>query len=387
MDIDKAEKLLKRYLEGTCTTEERQLVESWYEKTLLQREKMPDLYQESLADTVLRERLKDYMLHQQVSKRSRNRLPIWAAVAMLLLVFSALYIYNSQTIESSLDDIELQVQNDRATESDGVTLRLAGGETIELRSDQGIVIDTSSLMYSDGSRIFAEKISREVSPILELNTPKGGQYKIDLADGSRVWLNASSSLKFPKEFIGTERIVELVGEAYFEVSPDEKRPFKVVSNFSSETGQVIEVLGTKFNVNAYKEGNSIKTTLLEGSVKVNNGVSETSKILKPRQQSIIRPNVNLIETKEVNVDNVMAWRRGDFVFDDEDLESIMQKVARWYDINVHYERGHKPRGLYFKGVISQSRDLVVVLQALEETGRVEFKINGRDVTVKQAGNN
>lgn len=381
MDINKADKLLKRYLEGTCTAEERQLVESWYDETLMLQKKDPDLSQERLVNTALRERLKDH-LHNHKSKRSIHRLRIWSAVAAVLLVFSGYYFYTILTIESGSSKLVLEIPNDQEANHDGATLKLAGGETIQLRGGQGIVIDTSSLAYSDGSKVISEKINAEASPILELNTPSGGQYQIDLSDGSRVWLNASSSLKFPKEFKGSERLVELTGEAYFEVSHDKTKPFKVITNLSSEKGQVIDVLGTKFNVNAYKEDNAIKTTLLEGSVKVKIAASEASQLLKPRQQSIIRAESTVIATKEVNIEHVMAWKKGDFIFDDEDLESIMHKVSRWYDVEVSYE--YKPKGLYFKGAISTSRDLPVVLQALEETGQVEFKIIGRKIIVKQA---
>lgn len=383
MDTNKADKLLKRYLEGTCTAEERQLVESWYDETLMLQKKDPDLSQERLVRTELRERLKDHM-HTQKSKRTIYRIGTWSAVAAVLLVFSSYYVYTIRSIESGANEFALQPHNDQDAKPDGATLKIAGGETIQLRSDQGIVIDSSSLAYSDGSKVIPGNINRETSPILELNTPKRGQYQIDLSDGSRVWLNASSSLKFPKEFRGSERLVELTGEAYFEISHDKKKPFKVITNLSSEKGQVIEVLGTKFNVNAYKEDNAIKTTLLEGSVKVKIAADATSQLLKPRQQSIIRAESTVIATKEVNVEHVMAWKKGDFIFDDEDLESIMHKVSRWYDVEVSYE--YKPKGLYFKGAISMSRELSVVLQALEETGQVEFKIVGRKIIVKQANN-
>lgn len=383
MDTNKADKLLKRYLEGTCTAEERQLVESWYNETLMLQKKDPDLSQERLVRTELRERLKDHM-HTQKSKRTIYRIRTWSAVAAVLLVFSSYYVYTIRSIESGANEFVLQPHNDQDAKQDGATLKLAGGETIQLRSDQGIVIDSSSLAYSDGSKVIPGNINRETSPILELNTPKRGQYQIDLSDGSRVWLNASSSLKFPKEFRGSERLVELTGEAYFEISHDKKKPFKVITNLFSEKGQVIEVLGTKFNVNAYKEDNAIKTTLLEGSVKVKIAADATSQLLKPRQQSIIRAESTVIATKEVNVEHVMAWKKGDFIFDDEDLESIMHKVSRWYDVEVSYE--YKPKGLYFKGAISMSRELSVVLQALEETGQVEFKIVGRKIIVKQANN-
>lgn len=381
MDINKADTLLKRYLKGTCTAEERQLVESWHDEILMpHKNQNTDSDQERLVDAVLRERLKAHM-DTRNSKRGIHRLRICGAVAAILLIFSAYYFYSTQTVKVSSDEFVLQEYDDQDSQYDGVTLKLAGGETIKLKSDKGLVIDTLSLVYNDGSKVIHGDIDGKFSPILELNTPKGGQYQIDLSDGSRVWLNASSSLKFPKEFKGAERLVELTGEAYFEILHDTARPFKVMTNLSSEEGQVIEVLGTKFNVNAYKEDRAIKTTLLEGSVKVKIAESNASQILKPKQQSIVRPESNSIATKEVNIENVMAWKRGDFIFDDEDLESIMHKVSRWYDVEVNYET--KPQGLYFNGVISRSRDLSAVLQALEETGKVEFRIDGRKITVKR----
>lgn len=380
MDINKAEKLLQRYLDRTCTIEEKRLVESWYDKMLINQMHDSDPVEDRFVDRELRERLKEYVYDRKL-KRKAHYLHTWSAVAAVLLVFSGIYIYTQRYNTLSPNEFASPVRIDQESYVDGVTLKLADGETIQLKGDQAIVIDTSTLAYSDGSIVISENRIVEDSPILELSTPKGGQYQINLSDGSRVWLNASSSLKFPKEFKDSERRVELKGEAYFEIYSNESKPFKVITNFSSNGGQVVEVLGTKFNVDAYQEENAIKTTLLEGSVIVEVTRSASSKILEPKQQSIVRPESNIIATRKVNIENVIAWKRGDFVFDDEDLESIMHKVSRWYDIEVDYET--EPKGLYFNGVISRSRDLSAVLEALEETGKIEFKIEGRKITVKQ----
>jgi transmembrane sensor len=205
-----------------------------------------------------------------------------------------------------------------------------------------------------------------------LTTPRGGQYQVMLSDGSRAWLNAESSIYFPTNFTGNERRVRITGEVYFEIEKNPDMPFKV------EVGQVeVRVLGTHFNVNAYNSRDAIKTTLIEGSVEV---ISEKEKLmLKPGQQAQVTSNGGTNAIENVNIDEVMAWKAGFFQFNNADIETVMQQIARWYDVEVLYD-GKVTK--LFGGSIPRDMSASNVFKALELTGGVHFKIEGRTVIVR-----
>ena len=237
--------------------------------------------------------------------------------------------------------------------------------------------------------------SSEQNPAVAYNTittPRGGKFRVILPDGSKVWLNAASSLKYPTKFLSHERQVELNGEAYFEIThvktgSNVALPFRVRS-----AGQVVEVLGTHFNINSYSDENSVKTTLLEGKVKViktqanvsinpASGKLATALILKPGEQAQLasgnRPNLNLIA--QADVEEAVAWKNGQFQFKDTDLPTIMRQIARWYDVKVGYQ-GKIP-DMKFRGKISRDVPLSQIFQILQLSG-VNFKLDGRKITVK-----
>lgn len=205
-----------------------------------------------------------------------------------------------------------------------------------------------------------------------IETPRGGQYQVELPDGTVVWLNASSKLKYPVVFTGRERKVEMNGEAYFEVAKNKKLPFRVVSG-----QQIVEVLGTHFNMNNYKDENDQKTTLLEGSVSVS--VLKNTSLLKPGQQARIGKNESNITISAVDIEDVIAWKNGYFRFRSEGLESIMRKLSRWYDVNVEFKGEVSDEK--FNGVISRAKNINQVLEMLETTNAVHFKTEGRRLIV------
>jgi len=205
-----------------------------------------------------------------------------------------------------------------------------------------------------------------------ITTPKGGKYKVELPDGSLVWLNSESSLKFPVAFSKHERRVYLTGEGYFEVAKDKHKPFKVYANNS-----IVQVLGTHFNVQAYKNEAAERTTLLEGSVKIFN--KKNSKLIVPGQQASITANSKKIRIHTIDVNEIVAWKDDLFVFDSEDIESVMREVARWYDVDVEYKEP-VPQ-IHFSGSISRSNNISQILNMLELTGGVHFSIDGRKITV------
>lgn len=204
-------------------------------------------------------------------------------------------------------------------------------------------------------------------------TPRGGQYQLVLADGSKVWLNASSTLRYPTAFTGKERRVELTGEGYFEVAKNAAMPFHVQVNQMD-----VEVLGTHFNINAYDDEAAVKTTLLEGSVKVK---ADNAVVLKPGEQAALAgAHSQLTIDHSPDIDQVMAWKNGLFQFKAAGIETVLRQAARWYDVEFVY-KGNIPEK--FSGQISRSANAEQLLKILELTGKVKFEINGKTITVKQ----
>lgn len=187
-------------------------------------------------------------------------------------------------------------------------------------------------------------------------------------------MNAASSLQFPTAFTGTERRVELTGEAYFEVAKNIEKPFIVNADHLS-----VKVLGTHFNITAYRDGSKLTTTLLEGSVRVDDGQNDV--LIKPGQEASLERNKKSFKVTEVDVQEAIAWKEGIFVFNDENIESIMRKLSRWYDIDVQFETDLKNKD--FSGTISRFKNIEEVLEMLQLTGSVHFKIEGRKIHVLQ----
>ncbi|MVT07891.1 FecR family protein [Chitinophaga tropicalis] len=206
-----------------------------------------------------------------------------------------------------------------------------------------------------------------------ISTPRGGQYQLTLSDGTKVWLNASSSLRYPAAFSGKERHVQLTGEGYFEVAKNASMPFHV------QAGNVdVEVLGTHFNINSYTDEPSIRTTLLEGSVKVTDG--RQASMLKPGQEASVKPEGGIKVQSDVDTEEVIAWKNGIFQFKAADIETVLRQAARWYDIQFEYKGGISAR---FSGQISRSANAEQLLKILELTGKVQFEIHGKNIVVKQ----
>ena len=255
------------------------------------------------------------------------------------------------------------------TMADGSKIVLDSVRNGNIQSGGATISKQGGLLVYDGS---SPAKSQTAVVYNTLTTPPGGQYKLILADGSKVWLNASSSLQFPTAFTGKERNVELTGEAYFEVAKNKEKPFHVNVN-----GMQVEVLGTHFNVNAYADENSIKTSLLEGSVKIKRG--SVSGLLKPGQQGILGNNNNDLNIKKVNMDEVIAWKNGLFQFDGAGIKTIMLEISRWYNVEIVYS-GKVPQRS-FVGKISRDAALPDVLRILE-LSNVKFNVTGRKIIVE-----
>jgi transmembrane sensor len=256
-------------------------------------------------------------------------------------------------------------------------LTLGNGKSIVLDAEKnGLLASQGNLKIvkeSNGRIVYAgasqNGAGNEVLTFNTISTPRGGQYQVDLPDGTKVWLNAVSSLRYPVSFGSGDRRVELTGEAYFEVAKDKAHPFKVSVN-----NMEVKVLGTHFNIMAYADEASTKTTLLEGSVQVFKGAKQCT--IAPGEQAVVGED---IQVKKVKTSEAVEWKNGNFNFAHEQLPVIMRKISRWYDIDIAYEG--KPTTLKFVGTLPRSKNISEVLKYLELTGLVNFKISERRVIV------
>jgi ferric-dicitrate binding protein FerR (iron transport regulator) len=258
---------------------------------------------------------------------------------------------------------------------------VANGALAQQGNSQVTKTKSGELVYEVTAQNSGGPLTTHQSPLAynTIATPRGGQYQLVLADGSKVWLNASSSLRYPTAFTGKERRVELTGEGYFEVAKNASMPFHVQVNQMD-----VEVLGTHFNINAYDDESAVKTTLLEGSVKVvkreTANVKENPIVLQPGQQAEMKPHSPLAINHSPNIEEVMAWKNGLFQFKAAGIETVLRQAARWYDVEFVY-KGNIPEK--FSGQISRSANAEQLLKILELTGKVKFEINGKTIIVKQ----
>jgi transmembrane sensor len=295
------------------------------------------------------------------------------AAAVILLAVTFYYFFSKGDKVSGPQNVE--ATNHMPPGMSKAVLTLSNGQTVALQSaekelirEEGQTIRNKAgqLTYGTGTKVVYNT----------LNTPRGGQFRIRLSDGTAIWLNAASAIRYPTSFTGAERLVEVEGEVYFEVAPDKLHPFIVRGMRDSIK---VTVTGTHFNVNTYKDDGSLKITLLEGRVKV--AVAGKEKILLPGEQAQSFNN-NIHIQENVDVEEIMAWKNGQFIFGEkESIEAIMKQLARWYDIDVAYN-GKVTQ--YFWGSMSRSSDGIAVLKMLEETGAVKFEVTGRKVIVSPA---
>lgn len=376
MKRTEAEELLNKYANGNCSDEELAILHTWYLKQVLYE---PQISAEEVE-----------MARQQVW----NNLPIHEArVSKTVKLFPSKLIRRIAVAASIVLSVALGyyfIAKDSLTENNPIVKHeqiLPGGNKATLTLSDGTNIDLNKMTNGilrqdqnarivktkDGQIFYTpnENNAKTVSWNM-LSVPAGGYYSVTLSDGTLVWLNAKSSLKYPTEFNGESRMVELSGEGYFEVAHRKNQPFKVITN-----QQTVEVLGTHFNINAYDDEQNTTTTLLEGSVKIN--ASGLQKILMPNQQ--VKLSNGKMAIASYNADNAIDWVNNDFIFDNEDLASIMRKISRWYNVEVSYP----PHlgNLEFSGSISRSKNITQVLKIMELTRMVNFKVEGRRITVMQ----
>lgn len=283
----------------------------------------------------------------------------WAAACIILLISAGIYWWPSQ---QPAEQVAVTVA-DVTPGSNKAILTLADGTQISLDSN-------ASRMIREGIRQEGNQLQYDGAAGVSLNTlstPRGGQFQVKLPDGTMAWLNAASSIRYPAAFIGKERVVEITGEVYFEVAKNAKMPFRVKAG----NRQVIEVLGTHFNVCAYNDETIARTTLIEGAVRVQ------GMLLKPGQQA--QTGTDGTKIMQVHTDQAIAWKNGFFDFEDADLEDVMRQLSRWYDLEVIYEG--KPPRMQFGGKMSRDLKLSDILAGLKGAS-VHFRIDeGRKLIV------
>ncbi len=318
-----------------------------------------------------------------LSRRSYRNYWIAAAACVLLLICAAVYF--SRTRPEPMAPIAkakriVAPAHDVSPGHEGAILTLANGQEIVLDSahNGSLATQGNTRITKLGSRLDYTALNIQSSEILynTLTTPRARTTSVILADGTGVWLNAASSIKYPTAFRGKERQVEITGEVYFEVAKNAAMPLVVKRAHSDE---IIQVLGTNFNVSAYDDEDKMKTTLLAGSVKVIRG--RNSRLLSPGQQAIFgNGSDDLKVIDDANIDEVMAWKNGRFIFSDMDLKSIMRQLTRWYDLDVSYE-GKIPE-IRIGGIIHNDVYLSTVMEFLGENG-VRYKMEGKKITILQ----
>jgi len=369
--------LIERYLNNGASVEETELIENYY-KEFSQNPNISDTLNEDEVNSLkaaIREKV-----DERIRRAENPTVPIYrrkyyqmAAAILLFSMLSVLVIYKVRKAP-----VNLVAQNhDLAPGGNKAILTLANGAKINVGAIQNgaltaqpgtqIIKQNGQLAYEVSANGNSTKISYNT-----LTTPKGGQYHLILADGTNVWLNAASSLKYPTAFTGSERVVELTGEAYFEVVHNSKQPFKVKT-----ANQTIQDTGTQFNVNAYDDEEASATTLVEGSVKIYD--AKRAMLIKPGQQYLLKSN-SIAEVKsDVDIDEIVAWKNGMFQFDNADIKTIMRQISRWYNVDVEYQ-GQIPSSTYH-GRISRNSNASAILKILQLSG-INFTIEGRKIIVK-----
>jgi hypothetical protein len=348
--------------------------------TTLTREEGEQLFQKIRTAPVVHGDLQ--RTKSPIIKRLKYIASAAAAIAVVWGGYSILFLKSS----APLDEYALQQSDTIITPGskraqiifeDGHSINLVGLVARDtLRTGDYLILNRGEdgVSYHSRERTAGENIETYNT----LLTPRGGEYTISLADGTKVWLNANSSLKYPTRFTAAPRTVELEGEAYFDVASLEKGGKRVPFYVKTRT-QTIEVLGTEFNINSF--GKEITTTLVEGKVALTYGTNPEQYVLKPNQQIIYNERIGTHNIKEIDPYYFTAWKNGDFAFENTPLTDVMEDIARWYNIDVNYESDVSD--VRFSGKISKLESIEQLLATIEWTYSVKFKINGRRVTIRK----
>ena len=314
-------------------------------------------------------------IYDQKSRRMTLRWSVAASVILLIGLFVGRAIDGVRDMRED----QLLAKSVMQPGTSKAILTMADGEKVMLDRERKLDIQLNERMRvaSNGQGIVYEENGKGVvkEEYNKLVTPIGGEYRLTLSDGTKVFLNAASELKYPVEFMGDRRVVDLDGEAYFEVHKDNQRPFVVRTK-----GAEVCVLGTSFNVNTYGDDGRIYTTLVNGSVRVLSVKNGQEKVLTPGMQGVMNMQTGQLMVREVDVESYVAWREGRFVFRTMTLDLMMQQLQRWYDFEVFYQN-LELKDYEFRGVIKRDMDLDKVLSVIKATTNVDFEVKGKVITI------
>lgn len=369
-------KLYEKYIAGNCSVEELGQLQDYQDKYQLEETRWDEETMGDKAEIKARiyDRLQEGMQLYVRDNKGRPFVTKWvayAAAAVLLVIGSIYWLVVDNTREPGTENQSVLI----APGGDKAMLILDDGTEVSLNELHlgDIAVDGKVLANKagEGELRYGEMVEGEVR-YHTIRTPRGGQYQVTLADGTEVWLNAASSIRFPTAFVESQRLVEIEGEVFFDVQKDTGKPFVVKSD-----NQQVTVLGTQFSVMAYPDEDGIKTSLIEGKVSVN--IAGTGYALKPGERSVYNIAKKQVRKESFDPDEILAWQEGYFMFNEEGIEHVMRKIARWYDVEVEYKGDMQ--GKLFSGTVSRFGQVEDVLDMLELTGTITFKIEGRRILV------
>jgi transmembrane sensor len=381
-DKQQLDELIKRYQDGTCTPEERAALEKWYTDYDDREHRLPG-FTGAQQERVYENILKTLTQENELPRESRSILlkrPFirWVAAAAVIILAGSIYFMAKKPAGTTTTPSRIatnRFQNDIDPGGNKATLTLGDGTTMILADHANGTIATEGeikiLKSHDGQLTYESGGHAGEVVYNTLSTPRAGKYQLVLPDGTVAWLNASSSIRFPTAFTGGERKVELTGEAYFEVTKNPAMPFRV-----SVKDMSVEVLGTHFNVMAYDNEGNVKTTLLEGAVKISK--TGGNRFLKPGQQAISTTGAADVRVVNADTEEAVAWKNDLFWFHDADIKMVMRQLERWYDVDVVYDGAVNSK---FNGSIPRTLSAIKVFNILEMTGGVHFRITGKTITV------
>jgi transmembrane sensor len=379
INTESIEQLVFKFNTGNISPGELQQLQDWYNsyddehvtiasKAVESPDQVKSRMLENLLAKIAREQPKPFKLYRKFK---------WMTAAAAILVIALgtwmLIEYKRPVREPELHSTAIKAGGNKAT------LTLQNGRNITLSSSQTGIVTGDEITYANGTPVENTGLDKtSETQKLTLHTPRGGTYTITLEDGTQVWLNAASTIKYPSRFASAERVVELEGEAYFKVKSTfnqkgEKIPFKVIS-----AQQEVEVLGTQFNMNAYPDQAFSKTTLVEGKVAISDKVNHF--LLAPDEQAVT--TAGKTKVKQVEVNNYIAWRDGKFSFDGKTFEEAMNDIARWYDLHIVYENGIPEEEL--AGDAYRNQNIKFVLRLLDDVAKIDYKLDvaNRKLTIK-----
>ncbi len=392
------QELFRKYLRNQCAPEEVKLLLKQFDvgdnKDILRDLIVQQLEAEEEVTAIPERELKNVLaesyqhIRSQINFEKKTEAPVvplvrrvWfrIAAAVIILAIAGTYLLVNQSSTEQPVSNNQNPANDIAPGGNKASLTLANGSIVDLETvANGKIANEGNAeisKLSDGQIVY-NLLNEKPTDVLynTVSTPRGGQYQLTLADGSKVWLNSASSIRFPATFGENERIVEITGEVYFEVAKNASAPFRINVAGKKE----VEVLGTHFNINCYDDEATINTTLIEGSLKVTSLATKKSQLVVPGQRAQLDKEGHISVAQEPDLDKVIAWKNGYFNFNDADTHTVMRVISRWYNVDIAYQ-GKIP-DIKFGGEIEKTLDLSQLLRILEKYG-LHFKLEERRLIV------